>query len=45
MERISWTDRVRNTEGLHRVTEQRNTVYTGKGRVTGLVISCVEAAF
>jgi hypothetical protein len=24
MEKISWTDHVRNDDGLHRVTEQRN---------------------
>ena len=28
MEKISWTDRVRNKEVLHRVKEERNTVQT-----------------
>ena len=28
MEKISWTDRVRNEEVLHRVKEDRNTFYT-----------------
>jgi hypothetical protein len=32
MEKISWTDRVRNEEVLHRVTEERNTVHTIKRR-------------
>jgi hypothetical protein len=32
MEKISWTDRVRNEEVLHRVTEERNIVHTIKGR-------------
>ena len=30
MEKISWTDRVKNEEVLHRVTEQRNIVHTIK---------------
>jgi hypothetical protein len=45
MEKISWTDRVRNEEVLHRVKEERNIVHTVKRRLTGLVTSCVETAF
>jgi hypothetical protein len=30
MEKISWTDRVRNEEVLHRVKEERNIVHTVK---------------
>ena len=29
-EKISWTDRVRNQEVLHRVEEERNIVHTTK---------------
>jgi hypothetical protein len=32
MENISWTDRVRNEEVLHRVKEERNIVHTIKRR-------------
>jgi hypothetical protein len=32
MEKISWTDRVRNEEVLHRVKEERNNVHTIKRR-------------
>jgi hypothetical protein len=32
MEKISWTDRVRNEEVLHRVKEERNIVHTIKSR-------------
>jgi hypothetical protein len=28
MEKISWTDRVRNEEVLHRVKEERNIIHT-----------------
>jgi hypothetical protein len=46
MEKISWTDRVRNEEVLHRVKEDRNIIHTIKEeRLTGLVTSCVETAF
>jgi hypothetical protein len=31
-EKISWTDRVRNEEVLHRVKEERNILHTIKGR-------------
>ena len=42
MEKISWTDHVRNEEVLLRVKEQRKYV---NGRQTGLVTFCVETAF
>jgi len=29
---ISWTDRVRNEEALHRVTEEKNILHTVKRR-------------
>jgi hypothetical protein len=32
MEKISWTDRVRNEEVLHRVKEERNILHTIKRR-------------
>jgi hypothetical protein len=32
MEKISWTDRVRNEEVLHRVKEDRNIIHTVKIR-------------
>jgi hypothetical protein len=32
MEKIRWTDRVRNEEVLHRVKEERNIVHTIKRR-------------
>jgi hypothetical protein len=32
VEKISWTDHVRNEEVLHRVKEERNTVHTIKRR-------------
>jgi hypothetical protein len=41
MEKTSWTDRVRNEEVLLTVKEKRNN----KGRLTGLVTSCVGTAF
>jgi hypothetical protein len=41
MEKISWTDRVRNEAILHLVKEERNK----KGTLTGLVTSCVGTAF
>jgi hypothetical protein len=43
-EKISWTDRVRNEEVLHRMKEERNIVHTIK-RLTVLVTSCVGTAF
>jgi hypothetical protein len=47
MEKISWTDRVRNEEVLHRVKEERGMLFTIKkeGKLTGLVTSCVGTAF
>ena len=46
MEKISWTDHVRNEEVLLRVKEQRNVVHEiVNGRLTGLVTFCVETAF
>jgi hypothetical protein len=32
MEKVSWTDRVRNEEVLHRVKEERNILHTVKRR-------------
>jgi hypothetical protein len=32
MEKISWTDRVRNEEVLHRIKEERNIIHTIKRR-------------
>jgi len=45
MEKISWTDHVRNEEVLLRVKEQRDIVHTVliEGRLTGLVADCVGA--
>ena len=46
MEKISWTDHVRNEEVLLRVNEQRNILHEiRKGRLTRLVTSYVETAF
>ena len=46
MEKISWTDHVRNEEVLLRVNEQRNILNEIKNRrLTGLVTSYVETAF
>ena len=46
MEKISWTDHVRNEEVLLRVKEQRNILHEiVHGRRTGLVTFCVETAF
>jgi hypothetical protein len=46
MEKIIWTDRVRNEEVLHRVKEERNIIHIIKRRkLTGLVTSCAETAF
>jgi len=44
MEKINWTDRVRN-EVLQRVKEERNNLHTIKReRLTGLVTACVGTA-
>jgi len=56
MEKISWTDRVRNVEVLHRVKEERNILHTLQirkanrighkyGKQTGLVTSYGGTAF
>jgi hypothetical protein len=46
MDEISWTDRVRNEEVLHRVKEERNILRTVKRRKANwIVTSCVETAF
>jgi len=46
MGKISWVDRVRNEEVLHRVKQGRNILRTVKIRgLTGLVSSCVGTAF
>jgi Zn-dependent peptidase ImmA (M78 family) len=46
MEKISWTDHVRNEEVLLRVKKQWNILHEIiNGRLTGLVIFCVETAF
>jgi hypothetical protein len=37
MEKISWTDRVRNEEVLHRVKEERNILHTIKRRKTNWI--------
>jgi hypothetical protein len=44
MEKISWTDRVKNEKVLQRVKEKRNNLHKRKGSLTGLVIPCVENA-
>ena len=46
MEKISWTDHVRNEEALLRINEQRNIVHEiRKRKANGLVTSYVETAF
>jgi hypothetical protein len=46
MEKISWTDHVRNEEVLLRVKEQKNILHEiSNGRLTELVTFCVETAF
>jgi hypothetical protein len=45
MEKISWTDHVRNEEVLLKVKEQRNFLLEVKGRLPALVTFCVETAF
>jgi len=42
MQKISWTDRVRNEAALQEVKEERNILQKYKeGRLTGLVTSCL----
>jgi hypothetical protein len=46
MEKISWTDHVRNEDVLLRVKEQRNILHEiRKRKQTGLGTLCVENAF
>jgi hypothetical protein len=46
LEKISWTDRVRNGWVLQRIKERRNILHTVKeGKLTGFVSCCVETAF
>jgi hypothetical protein len=46
MEKISWTDRVRNEEVLHRVQEERNILHKIKGRKANWIGHiCVGTAF
>ena len=46
MEKISWTDHVRNEDVLLRVNEQRNILHEiRKRKAIGLVTSYVETAF
>jgi hypothetical protein len=44
MEKIIWTDCVRNEDVSHRVKEERNIVHAIERRPTGLVTSCVGTA-
>ena len=42
MEKISWTDRVKNEEVLQRVKDERNVLLAVKeGRLTELVTNCL----
>ena len=45
MEKISWTDHVRNEEVLLRVNEQRNILHEIEKRKANSVTSYVETAF
>jgi hypothetical protein len=45
MGKISWTDRVRNEEVLHRVKEERNILHTVKRRKANWIGHFVESAF
>jgi len=45
MEKISWTDHVRNDEVLDGVKDEGNILLTVNRRLTLLVISCVGTAF
>jgi len=45
MEKISWTDHVRNEQILLRIKEQRNNLHEVSGRLTEWVTFCVETAF
>ena len=45
MEKISWTDHVRNEDVLLRVKEQRNILHEIRKRKANWVTFCVETAF
>jgi len=47
MEKINWTDHVRNEEVLRRAKEERSILQTKKkkGKLTDLVTFCVGTAF
>jgi len=45
MQKISWTDLVRNQGVLHIVKEGRSILHTIKGRKAELVTSCIGTAF
>jgi hypothetical protein len=46
MEKISWTDSVKNGNVLHRVKEGVNTLHSIKERrLTGVVMSCAGTDF
>jgi hypothetical protein len=45
MENISWTDRVRNEEALHRVKEKRNILHTIKRRKANWIGHIVRSNF
>jgi hypothetical protein len=46
IEKVSWSDIVKNEKVLHRVKEERNIVHrTNERRLIGLVLFCVEPAF
>jgi hypothetical protein len=45
MEKISWTDRVRNEEGLRDLRRGMSYIEYKEGRLIGLVTRCVETDF
>jgi len=46
MEKISWTNHVRNAEVLHRVKEERNIVHTvNRRKFNWIGQSCIISAF
>jgi hypothetical protein len=45
VEKVSYTDRVRNGKDLHTVNEEGNVQHTVKERLIGWVISCTESVF
>jgi hypothetical protein len=42
MDKISWTDCVKNEEVLHTVKEERNILHSMKRRKGNLIISCTR---